>query len=282
MAFQAFAVGTSAGPHVTLQAGTTYIDRYWSTTTRGSVKVAAVRRRPFAAVAERNGGHTRLRAGRAAVLDWTRPTDARDDLVAAVGAGVAVVQLGLSHLKQLRGYVEAAGAVPVAWYPPGRAMVVMRHERELVIDENLEVTTAQGAWARQPEPVALAHGRQSQHYLSLGLGRQAHDLLSEEGAGAWLGVTVCDGVAVVPAQWRLDTGARVPRAALERIGPVLPGPVCLMIDNSDSPRPDRKLGVMLRGGGQAIDQSAKTITVAVTPFRITTWNGFDITTIDAA
>ena len=282
MVFQAFAVGTNSGPHVTMQAGTTYIDRYWSTTTRGSVKVAAVRRCPFAALAERSDGYTRMRAGRAAVLDWARPTAARDDLVAAVGAGVAMVQLGLSHLQQLRGYVEAAGAVPTSFYPPGRVMMVVRHERELVIDDNFEMVTAQGPWAGPPVPVAVARGRQSQRYLSLDLDHRARDLLTEQGARAWLGVTVGDGVAVVPARWCLDTGASVPRAALERIGPVLPGPVCLMVDDSDSRRPDRKLGVMLRGRGQAIKQSAKTLTIAVTPSRITTWNGFEVTTIDAA
>jgi hypothetical protein len=278
-AFDAYAVTTSSGPHVTLQAGVVHLGRYWTTTTRGSAKVAAIRHLGRAATTT-GAGPWRVRGGRAWVLDPARPaTLAAHPLSSALASG-AVVRLGLGRLDQLLGYAEAGTAVPASFLPTGRVALVTRIRDELALDGD-DVVDAKGRWAREPvaiEPGSTPAPHWNPQRAMSGIPDDIAEL-TEQARCAWLGVPTGAGSVALPATWEPDTGRlRLSRAALAAVGAELPGPVCLTMDESTSRRPDEKLGVMLRGTGSVVDVDGSSASVAIDVDRVTYWDGFAATT----
>jgi hypothetical protein len=278
-AFDAYAVTTSNGPHVTLQAGVVHLGRYWTTTTRGSAKVAAIRHLGRAATTI-GTGPWRVLGGRASVLDPARPWTFAAHPLASALLGGAVVRLGLGRLDQLLGYAEAGTAVPASFLPTGRVALVTRVSDELTLDGD-EVTDAKGRWARQRaliEPGSTRPPRWNAQRAMSGIPDEVAELTERVRCG-WLGVPTGVGSVALPAEWEPNTGRlRVSRDALAAVGAELPGPVCLTMDESTSRRPDEKLGVMLRGTGSVVDVDAVAASVALDVDRITYWDGFVATT----
>jgi hypothetical protein len=79
----------------------------------------------------------------------------------------------------------------------------------------------------------------------------------------------------LPGRWQPESGrALVPAAALAAVAAALPGRACITLHDSRSHRPDRKVGMMLRGWARVAGHDGPETGVALTPERITHWSGF--------
>lgn len=274
-AFQAYAIETRKGPHVTIQAGVWHRGRYWTTTSRSSLKAAELRRRGRASVTFGcNDGTTRIISGRTTVLDPRGPLSAFADPTGALCAGPAVVRLAIEQAKQLVGYLESAHNVPRDWFPDQRLLLSTRPDHELVIARDGAVT-ARGAWKR--DGIDFAVSKQSPALALEELTSDEADQIGTEGP-LHIGVLTSEGPVALPAAWTVDQRVSVNRFALERLAPALPGPVCLVSDDSTSRRPDEKYGVMLRGVGAVNGVEGDDVLLSVATQRVTTWNGFEADT----
>lgn len=271
--FDAFTVSTSSGPHVTMQAGVVHAGRYWTTTTRHSVKAQLVRKQGRASFTTTDGDALRVVSGASTVLDPARPLSFVADPVSSALAGGALVRIGLGELEQLVGYVEAGRAVPARYLPTGRVLLVTHLDHEFVfdgsdIDTTIPPTTARPAWT-----LTEACGD---------LPDEIRDLVSAPGP-CWLGVDTSVGPVALPATWQPGNGViEVATALLETVGADPSGPICVTIDESTRRRPDEKLGVMLRGSGALLAHDKKTAAVALDFAFATYWCGFATTSTDEA
>jgi hypothetical protein len=256
-----------------------HLGRYWTTTTRGSAKVAAVRHLGRAATTI-GTGPWRVLGGPAWALDPKHPWTFASHPLSSALLGGAVVRLGLGQLDQLLGYAEAGTAVPASFLPTGRVALVTGIRDELALD-GLEVTDAKGRWAGAPvaiEPGSTRPPRWSSQRTMSGVPDEIAEL-TERVRCAWLGLPTAAGSVALPAEWEPGTGRlRVSLDALAAIGAELPGPVCITMDESTSRRPDEKLGVMLRGTGSVVDVTGPAASVAIDVDRVTYWDGFAATT----
>ena len=278
--FDAYSVTARSGPHVTVQAGVMHLGRHWTTTTRESAKTASIRRSHRASATIGEGRRWRVVGGEASVLDPGHLLSLAADPVATALAGGALLRLGLGRLDQLVGYAEAGTAVPVSFLPTGRVLLVTHIRHELVLDGD-EVASATGRWDRNPiqiNPAPWPDRRWEPTSTLANTPDEIGDLASGEGP-AWLGVGTSAGSVALPATWEPATGhLRVSRPALAAVAAELPGPVCVTLHDSDSRRPDQKMGVMLRGTGAVVDAGDTTASVALEIERVTYWCGFSSTT----
>lgn len=280
--FQPFAVETRSGPHVSLQASASRAGRYWSVTARSSLKARVLRNRPWSASAEKVGDGIRLVGGPTVVLDPIRPMGALRDPVAAAVSGAAFGCLVVQHSQQLLGYTERFWAVPSEWYPTNRVLLAGRSESQLLLDDRWNLIDAKGAWDRHPVCFEPSGQRHSPDMSAVDLPDPVRELLDRRRADAWLGVITNSGVGVLPCCWMQSLGVVLPLLPAAHMAPSLPGEVCLMMDHSQSRRPDQKRGVMLRGQGTVVERSETELVVALRPTRITYWNGFDSGTLPVA
>jgi len=275
--FDAFAVSSKTGPHVTMQASVVHLGRHWTTTTRGSVKTGAVRRVGTASATRAEGDGWHLVGGRAAILDPMRPWTFADSPLAGALAGGAILRLLLSQLDQFIGYAETGRGVPTSFLPAGRVLLVASLDDELVLDGD-DVVRAMGRWAEDQAPVT-ADDRAGSPSAPDGriLARVPGEIaaLAKVSGPAWLGVETATGAVALPAIWDASDGTvRASRAALTALVAELPGPVCVTLDESGGRRPDEKLGLMLRGRGAVVAVSDRVATVSIEVGRATCWDGF--------
>ncbi|MGI8751004.1 MAG: hypothetical protein ACR2MN_01560 [Acidimicrobiales bacterium] len=282
--FDAYAVTTRSGPHVTVQAGVVHLGRHWTTATRNSVKARSINRLHRAAITTGEGPSWRVVGGRAQVLDGARPMSLAASPVTSALAGGAMLRVGLRQLDQLVGYAEVGAAVPLSFLPTGRVLLVTRIQDEVVLDGD-RVVDASGDWRPARVAVEPSRRRPARWKPERALAKVPEviaDLAVRPGR-AWLGVTTCAGAVTLPADWDPVAGrVRVSRDALTAVGAELPGAVCVTLDDSASRRPDEKIGVMLRGSGAVVDLDATAAAVAVDVSRVTYWKGFVSTSEDAA
>jgi len=272
--FDAYAVLTDRGPHVTLQAGVVHLGRHWTSASRSSVKAAAVRRRRWASVTTGRDGSWRVRSGPAVSLDVTDPGSLLVDPIATSLAGGAVARLGLSRLDQLVGYAQVGAGVPAEFQPTGRVLLATRVHDELVVADG-RVVSGRGRWAVVVAPLEVT-GRRARRSARLPDAVPAEIAALADAPGpCWLGVISGDGAVAVAATWDPSTGgveaAAEPLAAL---APGLPGPVCVTFDDSRSRRPDEKAGLLLRGRGAVARTGDGTTSVTFEVDRVTWWQGF--------
>jgi len=278
--FDAFAVTTRFGPHVTLQAGVVHCGRHWTTTTRDSAKAASISRLGRAALTTGEDLRWRVVGGEALSLDPAHLSTFAADPFSSALAGGALLRLGLGHLDQLLGYAEAGAAVPVSFLPTGRVLLVTRIRDELVLDGD-SVVGAAGRWARDPVAIEPDRWRTPRRRPDRALAGVPDDIaiLAGQAGRAWLGVQTSLGAVALPADWEPATGrVRVGRGGLAAVAAELPGGVCVTLHESASRRPDEKLGVMLRGTGAVVDTDVTAASVALEVERVTYWRGFASTT----
>lgn len=281
--FHAYAVATRWGPHVTLQAGVVHLGRHWTTTTRRSVKVRSVQRLRLASVTVQDHGRHRVLGGPARVLDPTRPWTFVTSPVAGALAGGAVVRLAAEQLEQVLGYAEAGNRVPDAFKPWGRVLLVTDLCDSLSLEGD-RVVAADGRWARPPGPLGPPRrSRTAWPGVSTATALPPDVAgLAQEDADCWLGVGTSSGAVALPARWDFTRGrVRVSADALAMVGPVLPGPICVTLDESSQRRPDLKLGAMLRGRAQLVGLDDQGATLDLRLERVTYWRGFDTATVAA-
>ncbi len=282
--FDAYAVTTRHGPHVTLQAGVVHFGRHWTTTRRSAVKAASIDRVGWAAATTGEGRQWRVVSGRALVLDAAHPSTFVADPLSSALAGSAVVRLGLGRLDQMLGYAEAGTAVPLSYLPIGRVLLVTRISDELVLDGD-QVVRATGWSGRHAVDITAVRGRVRPWLADRALAGVPDEIavLAGQAGKAWLGVQTSSGAVALPADWEPVAGRlRVARGALTAVGAQIPGPICVTFDNSARRRPDEKVGVMLRGEGTVVDLDDTAASVAVDVERVTHWRGFVSSTVPEA
>lgn len=278
--FQAYAVPSRSGPHVTMQAGIVHAGRFWTTTSASSLKARSVQKHGTATAVVSDGDSQRIVSGPTAAIRPLRPwTLARDPLAPAL-SGVAVARLGLDQMEQLLGYFEASGSVPADWLPTRRVLLVTRIRRSLTLADG-EVVDATGAWDRDvlpalgAEPSGGRPGALPVDQIPEGQRRVVH-----EGARAHLGVQTPTGPVAFPATFTGDDRFVVPVRLLAAVTADLNGRAAAVFDDSTSRRPDEKLGVMFRGGVRLVDVDGPDAVLAVETAKITTWDGFDADTVE--
>jgi hypothetical protein len=256
-AFQAFAVRGASGPVVTLQAGVDFAGYFWTTTSRRAGKVKAIRRDPAASVLTRTNDSWSLRAGRAVIFDPARPSDAIRELPTLALAGTALALIAARYPEQVLGYVVDAKATPQKWRLYNRVLLAVRHEDQITwTDEGLIIERT----------ARFENGSDSRETPTSKLG---------VGSRCWLGIDSYGGPLVLPGQWSSARATvRVPAGVLAALRPRLPGPVCITIDDSDSPRPSDKTGIIVRGEASDYKVRAGTASIVVDVKSVTTWNGF--------
>lgn len=281
--FDAYAVTTRTGPHVTMQAGVVHAGRFWTTTSRRSLKARSVAAHHVAAAVVSDGDRHRIIAGRTTAFRPLRPWTALADPTAPLRAGWAVARLGIEQIDELVGYVQAASSVPADWLPHRRALLVTRIDRSLTID-GTTVVAAEGDWQRDldgPRP-APTDGTRAPAPLPLDQLPASHHDVVTEASSVHLGVTTPTGPVAVPAGWAGDDTFVVPTEVLSAVTASFPGPASAVFDVSGSRRPDRKRGAMFRGVASVVDVDDRYTLVSVRADRLTTWDGFDAGTVSVA
>lgn len=274
VSFDAFTVSTASGPHVTLQAGTRHAGRYWTTTTRRSVKVGAVRRTEQAAVSHADGARTTIVRGRGIVLDPSRPASVLGAPFETVLVPGVLARIAASQIDQVVGYAEAGRGIPPEFLPWGRVLLVASVDHELVMSDG-RVISARGDWVACA-PVGVGGGADPGRPVLPAAVPRAVAALAGEDRTCWLGVGTAGGPVAVPGTWSAARGTvSVSTEVLAAVGASLPAAVCCTLDDSSSRRPDRKLGCMLRGDGALVESIGPISSVAVTPRRISWWDGFE-------
>jgi hypothetical protein len=275
--FAAYAVRSRSGPHVTMQAGVVHADRFWTTTSGGSLKARSVEAHRTSSVVVEHEGTARVISGRTSALRPFRPLDALKDPFAPLRSPGAVLRLGLGQVEQLIGYFEAGTAVPQDWLPHRRVLLVTRVDRSLTLDGH-DLTEATGSWRRHDELDLEVEPCRPEDLPHDTLPPTHRDVVRLD-ARAHVGFETDDGPVALPATWRGENRFEVSAPALRTIGADLPGRAVAVFDDSVSRRPDEKLGAMFRGHATLFDVDGPRATVLVQAERVTMWDGFEATTV---
>ena len=269
--FQAFVVRGKSSPVVTLQAGVNFGGYYWTTTSLRAAKVAALRRDPNASVLSRKDGSWRLRAGRAVVIDVSRPPEGVRDLPVYALAGSALALIAVHYPEQLLGYVVDAASTPKTWRLHHRVLIVVRNEEEIVWTDDGVITHQTDRFRHDPEGKVAARPTKRP---SIAQPERDASLLDFD-SQCWLGLDSVAGPIALPGEWTAGSSTvDVQAPVLAAVNPRLPGRACVTIDDSDSPRPSDKSGIIARGSGSLSRIRAGVASIVVDVDSTTTWNGF--------
>ena len=278
--FQAYAVPSRSGPHVTMQAGVVHARRFWTTTSAKSLKARSVRKHGVATAVVTAGGGHRIVSGSTVAIRPFRPWSFAKDPFAPALSGVAVARLGLDHAGQLLGYLEASGSVPRDWLPTRRVLLVTKIERSLTLLDGA-VVDATGSWDREgtsPAPRGGSAGG-SVGSLPVDLVAPEHRRVVHEDARVHLGLETPTGPVAVPARFAGGDRFLLPTPVLTALTADVDGRAAAVFDDSTRRRPDQKLGVMFRGSLRLVEADESDALVAVETVKVTTWDGFDATTV---
>lgn len=289
--FESFCVASHHGAHVTPQAGVTTLGRYWTTTSRESLKCRAILARPVASVAmadsTRSGASMTLTAGRARVLDPLDPGTAVADPYGASMIGMVAGRIALEHLDETLAYGQIGKAVPQTWSLRGRVLLSVEPDQRLVADSS-GIVEATGRWATERELPAIARRVRTPPAR---LDDHVHDEVRRLVDDAWspdgplpscsIGLTTPVGPVAVPAIWDADHGSAVVRRdVLSRLSPIFDSGACITLDRNADRRADEKVGLILRGR-PLLRRLPRThafadghIGVVIGVDRVTWWHGF--------
>lgn len=273
--FDAYAVETRSGPHVTMQAGLLHAGRYWTTTSADSLKAKSVAKHSQASAVIHDHGGVTIVHGRTTMLRLTDPLRLIGDPTAPLRAPLALLRLGVDQAEQLLGYLEVAGNIPSGWLPHQRALLVTRPDRSLTIRDG-RVVAADGDWGT-PVPIRPA-AAMPRHDLPASTVPASHRGVLVDGAAVHVGVPTVHGPIALPGRWVGDDRFDVPADALAHVGVCLPGPGAVTFHDSVSRRPDEKIGVMFRGEVEIVAIDDFVATLRLSTVRVTTWDGFEATT----
>ncbi|HQV56791.1 MAG TPA: hypothetical protein PKV27_02185, partial [Ilumatobacteraceae bacterium] len=246
--------------------------RYWTTTSHTAAKVGAIRRTRRAAVLSPTDDGWSLRIGRAVVLDPRHPLHGFRDPVASMWGTTALARIAAAYPQQLLGYASD-GAVPAAWNVISRVLIAVRADRTMTWNRDGSTLHPNGSptWTTDRQATPSVPELEGEHRR-----------LVERRGPCWLGLVDRDVPVVVPATWSKGGTVRVHTAVLQLVGVTLPGPACVTIDDSSSPRPSEKIGVILRGTATPRTNRGGFTVLAFNAATATTWSGFETRTQPAA
>ena len=270
--FQAFVVRGTSGPVVTLQAGVDFGGYYWTTTSRRAAKVSALRRDSSASVLSRNNDTWQLRTGRGIVVDPARPPQSVRELPVFALAGSALALIAVRFPEQLLGYVADAASTPKAWRLHHRVLIAVRHEEELVWTDDGAITHQTNRFRNDFDAHPTSAQRPRRRPTAT---HRGHASLLDVDGTCWLGLDSDAGPIALPGGWRASTSTvGVPAAILAAVNARLPGRACVTKDDSDSPRPSDKSGIIGRGHASLPRIRAGVASIVIDIDSTTTWNGF--------
>ncbi|MEO6572148.1 MAG: hypothetical protein ABIO83_11450 [Ilumatobacteraceae bacterium] len=203
-----------------------------------------------------------IHTGRASVIDPLRPLSALADLSAVPMAPVAVGRLGLSHLREVLGYLESYDSIPASWSPTGRVVLMVQ------LDHSIDAHLASAPGRRYKNKDLRSRLRR--HNVD----DRVIDSLDEPLCA--VGFDTVDGPVAVPARWD-GRAAVVVTETIEHLRPT--SLACVTVDRSGARRPDEKFGLMLRGGWTPTTAAGGLTRVRVEPTRATWWDGFESGTV---
>lgn len=276
------AVETEGGPHVTPTAFSFSSGAFWLVTTRDSMKVRALRRRPKVGLLLSSPRHDLVLDGTAGVVDPVRGR--------GVGLG-RLVDLPFAAFDYAAGnYRHIAGILADAELGPGlvldRVVVRIRPTRAALLRDH-EVLASWGDWTSvrllpdlrpSAEPDAAADPAHAAGWDLDALPAPARELLRTDGPAclAWTGVS---GPLALPAWWPGPEGPiRTSAQLLTLVGGHRTGPAGL-VRVSGGYRLAGKRGVLLRGTGRAAVRDDGAL-VTLRPERVTSWQGDRAGTVD--
>ena len=272
--FAHFAVSTRRGPHVSLGAFVASGGRLWFATSRNSLKVKAIRRRPSVSVLVGDAARAVVLVGHVDVISGWGRQDIANLLDSAVDVGVAAATFTVRHLEMLakstRDFIED-GTVPV-----DRVLVRVDPRRGLVLTG--DVVT--GRWGRWPAPAALPRAQKSPETPVLldGIPKRAARALEDHRSCA-VGWECASGPIVTPG--RLAPGEAVVDVSadvLRRAGLGERRRVCVTLDRG-SGHAGNFAGIMLRGTATVAGRAGSTLRIRVDSDRTTWWSGFKTGTV---
>ncbi len=280
--FNAYAVTSRSGPHVTMQAGVLHAGRFWTTTSRTSLKARSVRSHEVASAIVPRGDESHLVSGRTSAINAFDPRSLISDLTAPIRAPGAVLRLGLDQVEQLVGYLEASAEIPGDWLPHRRVLLVTKPDQSLTL-EGFDVVDVGGRWADRSavtsDALVITSARPAMDDLPLDHLPGSHRPVVRLDSRVHLGVTTPEGPIALPARWVGESRFITSAAALAIVTAGLPGRAVAVFDQSTSRRPDEKLGAMFRGSAHVVDIDGPRAVVTLHTERITTWDGFRASTI---
>ncbi|MEP7111764.1 MAG: hypothetical protein ABI862_00730 [Ilumatobacteraceae bacterium] len=270
--FQAFAVRGKSGPVVTLQAGVDFGGYYWTTTSRHAAKVAALRRYSSAAVLSRKDDSWRLCTGPAVVIDVSRKPEGVRELPVFALAGSALALIAVRYPEQLLGYVADAVSTPKAWRLRHRVLIAVRHEDELEWTDDGVITHHTNRF-RHEHAVQRSSAHPTKRRPTARHERDG-SLLDFDGS-CWLGLDSDAGPIILPGGWiSASSTVDVQATVLDAVTAWVPGRACVTIDDSTSPRPSEKSGIIARGDSSLPRIRAGLASIVIDVDFTTTWNGF--------
>jgi hypothetical protein len=273
------AVDTGRGPHVTPTAFSWSGGALWVVTTRRSVKVRALRRRPGIGLLLRSRHYDLVAIGRASIVDPLR------------AGGVAdpdrLVELPFAALGYLgRNSRHAVGVLRSA---PGPGLLLDRLAVRVVptravllrADQDAATSTVVASWGAWTS-VELINAAPAVTPTALDLTcvpAGVRSLLGGPGPGCLAWPTVHGPVAVPVHRGGNGDFARADAGLMELVGAKREGPSALAVSTGGY-RLDSKRGVMLRGSGRA-HRSGHRVLIDVEPSRCTYWVGDNSSTVPA-
>jgi len=279
------AVDTGRGLHVTPTAFSWSGGALWVVTTRQSVKVRALRRRPRVGLLLRAPRYDLVLAGEAELVDPVR--------LHGVASPERVLDMPFAALRYLeRNYKHVAGVLRDATLGPGlvldRLAIRVRPSRAVLLASDPraganEVLTAWGDWEAEPTvvfPIDPAPPAAAVKPLDLNLLPAAIRPLVRRPGPACLAWPSEHGPLALPAHWRgngkpSDTDATL----LALVGGWASGLAGLSMD-SGGYRLASKRGVLIRGAAAAHRQGGRA-QIALAAHRLTTWEGDRSSTVPA-
>jgi len=274
------AVATGSGPHATPAAFTLASGRLWLISSRATLKVRAIRRRPTVSLLLRAGERSLVVAGDAEVISaW-----GRDDVAALARNALptlhAAISYGARNPGLMGGYLLDLMSCPAAAVPHDRVLVAVHPRRGLVIDGDAVVDTW-GRWSRGQASLSAVPATAPGLCVPFEDIPAAAAATLTPGGEAALGWMTSSGPLVLPATLiDLDGRVRVPAAALQASGADASSAASITVDR-DGLRPSRFAGVILRGRGTVVARRSGWATVAVCADRANWWTGFRTGTVRA-
>lgn len=280
--FDAYAVTSRSGPHVTTQAGVLHAGRFWTTTSASSLKTRSVEAHGVAGAVVPDGARNLVLSGRTTAVRVQRPFALTGDPTAPLRAPGAILRLGITQAEQLLGYVESSRRIPPEWLPHRRVLLVTRLDRTMTL-AGFDVVETAGGWEDRGDP-DLAELAVDGDAAASDLPRhqlpRTHRPVVRLDVRVHLGVSTPSGPVALPARWLGDDRFVTSAPALAVADGHLPGRAVAVFAHSSSRRPEDKRGVMFRGHGSITDLDGSVATVALRAERVTTWDGFAADTMD--
>lgn len=284
------AVAGRRGPMISSQLFAAAEGRLWMISSRNSVRVRVIRRRPQVSVILRSGRRSAVVCGEAEILAPWGPVEALRLAFAAPAAAHALLGYATRNSTRMIGYLTDMLRIPppMEALPFDRVLIAVTPERGFVWS-GVAVTDVLGEWPGSPDDDAAIHIEALpvpplafRTGLPAGIPPWVGSVLDGRQA-CTLGWEIPDAALALPATWDpAGWRAELPAAVAAMVTPgARVARACIAVDRSVALRPTSYTGVLLRGTGRIDAHPAGgPFRVAVATERVSWWSGFTTGTVE--